>query len=96
MAIVSAAKMTPGQVFKGVYKGEIELQYGPGYELIDGKDSTVLTGSKRLGYALEKVVPGTSVTITYTGKENVTITSDKSKYKGKTVPAHLFTVETVD
>lgn len=89
--IISAAKMKEGDTFKGTFGGIKELQYGPGYELVneEGK-STVLAGAKRLGYALEKVEIGTDVLVTYTGKNKVTIKT--GKYAGKSIDAHEFEV----
>lgn len=89
--IISAAKMNAGDTFKGTFGGVRELQYGPGYEIVneEGK-STILAGAKRLGYALEKIEVGTDVLVTYTGKSKVTIKT--GKYAGKTIDAHGFEV----
>lgn len=90
--IISAAKMKEGDTFTGTFGGTQELQYGPGYEIVDDEgNSTILAGAKRLGYVLEKVEVGTDLKITYTGKNKVTIKT--GKYAGKTIDAHGFEVE---
>lgn len=89
--VKSAAKMVKGETFNGKYIGTVELQYGPGYELETDKGTVMLAGSNRLGYAFEKIAPGSIVSVTYQGKAFSTIKT--GKFAGKSVEGHNFNIE---
>lgn len=92
--IVSAAKMVKGDTFQGTFKGVIELPFGPGYELLtEDNESVIVTGSKRLDYAFEKITPGTDVQLSYQGKSKSLIKT--GKFAGKEVEGHSFNLDVV-
>ena len=88
--ILRPSTMVEGQIVEGTYKGSFRSKNNIlCHRIVDGEAETILLGTGKLNYLLDKINPGTAVKIEYKGKVKV----NRGRLRGKFV--HDFDVATL-